>query len=668
MKLGQCLNRIAQVQPHFFNSFYRRVRVIRESPLPMASSATVDITHRCSLRCPFCIASDVLEQREMSLPVFSELSMELAGIGRLTLIGGEPFQHSDPAEIVRLARNAATEVEIFTNGLVLGSTPAKAGERVRSKLPGVSADWCTLVLSVDPAHALQMAPGRLSAAVDGLLEAEAAGIVRARFSVTHERLVTGTYLDTDTISGCLAEVSDRLAGLFMERLVDGGVQDTFYFNSVICSLPPENDQTAPKNAGEEPREFLRLEDLVFSPEVAISFDVAGNPAAFSSLASMWSRNPPPATVLGPLEAPELQRNLLGHALGSRLPWLAEAALEWKLPEEAMGSVYPGWLEAWRVAEGAGDRNSQARLLRGYEPLSRILDWDGGHALVELRAGGVLEMIAGGTGDRTLRWGGDEGTGRLDTATLCGIVRGLVAEAETATVLVASLADLLSKLFAGPKGLVAPVYRGERELLGKRVPLHPDESFPLSRVHLPGEPWFGSADELVVRPVLRLMPDGSVGLDFPGIVRGTAQGSKLCTLAMTRLMEGLAVLGGLDLPAAVAQKLQGPLGSLAAGVIPSVAGGVQMPDPDDLVAAFEECTFERNRQTADEHNPELLALLMLESPGHYSASAVRRFVTRALTWLEREAAGGLSDSAVSLLGRLKLRGSDRSRLSRLLSRN
>jgi len=641
MRLGELLNQVRELHPHFFNSFYRRVRVVREVPQPLPASATVDVTHTCSLRCPFCIAADVLEQGEMPLQTFHRVAAELKGIGRLTLIGGEPAQHPDFSRLVELSATAAGEVEVFTNGLFLGASPDRAAERIRARIAEADSAWLTLVLSVDPHHAAQMPPNRLARAVDGLLAAESRGVCKARFSVTHQRLRTGTYLDTDVITNTIGEVSEALSRLFMERLMEGRILDTFYFNSVICSLPPTGETPG---ASDDAPETLRLEDLVFAPEIAISFDASGEACLFTSLASVWTRQPPPATSLGSLDRAR-----------SRIVALAEAA-------DALQTAGP-WQEAWEKAQELADPQAQAALRRARTPFAHIMGWDCGVTLCNDRAERVATFVEGGPGDRVLRWGGDESSSRLDTLQLRLIIRHLLVDSIRNDSLRAQLEEWLAALVGAGGDSRIPVYRGAREILGMRVPLARGQEEPLERVHLPQEPGFGPRDELVVRPVLQLHSDGTMALLFTDIA---SQPGRLSTgelrIARARLLDMLAHLCGAEFAGRVATTA---LGTEGRSLVPEDPGELLLPGPDDLVAAFEECTFDRNRQRPDEDNGELLALIMLHAPKRYSPRSVASFRSRALTWLERLGPRGLSPTTRHLLSRLSLRGKNAARLKRLM---
>lgn len=659
MTLGETLVQMGKLHPHYFNSFYRRVRVVRETPQPMPAAATVDVTHRCALQCPFCIAADVLDQRDMSYTAFEQICQHLQGIGRLTLIGGEPFQHPQFTAMVVRAREAAAEVEVFTNGLALGTNATGASERLLRHIPEAADSWLTLVLSVDPGHAAQMSPGRLQAVVDGVLLAASEGLCKARFSVTHPALATGIYLDTDTVTTAIAEVAPKLATHFTQRLEEGRVQESFYFNSVICALPPTEglrlDSTIGNTAGPE---VLRLEDLTWSPEVAVTFDGEGAPEVFSSLASMWSNRPPEWTRLGGLQeagARLLRRSFAEHGE------LADLADECDGPLPP--ATHPAWAEGWA---GAADEASRGELLRAWLPFHEIIAWDGGGRLTRERAKQMATLVAGGIGDRVLRFGGDEGVGVLDGLQMRSLVEQLTDNHAELLDLAEGTASSIAPLFGSSDNLTAPVYAGARELLGKRVPQAPGEQHLLARVHLPQEPGFGNRDELVVRPLLQLFPGGRRRLLFPGITTGEENATVAVSKALNRLLEMVTCIGGQQFCQAVVAHLPESLASLS-HELPT--DRQPMGASHDLLAAFVECSFDRNRQQADEGNGELLTLLLAHGDEHFSPASMRNFTSRCLTWVERlHRHRALTSGARARLAQLKLKGKDAKRLARLLDLN
>jgi hypothetical protein len=659
MTLGETLVQLAKLHPHYFNSFYRRVRIVREAPRPMPAAATVDVTHRCALQCPFCIAADVLDQRDMSTAAFDQVCKQLSGIGRLTLMGGEPFQHPNFETLVTKARDSAAEVEVFTNGLALGTSPERAPERLTKRIPDASKDWLTLVLSVDPGHASQMTPGRLQSVVNGVLLAASKGLCKARFSVTHPALATGIYLDTDTVTTAIAEVAPKLAHHFMERLEQGEVQDSYYFNSVICALPPaedlRQDSTLPTAPGPE---VLRLEDLVWSPEIAISFDRDGQPEVFTSLASMWSNRPPPHTRLGKLK--DGSPTLMTCSLEDSEP-LATLATDSDGPMPP--GTHPGWAAAWSNALTEIER---FELLRSWLPFHSILTWDGGLRLTRARAHRLARFVQEGLGDRVLRYGGDEGEGRLDGLEFRQLLHHLTDSRAELADLAEGTAASLAALFGTPLSYAAPVYAGARELLGKRVPQAPGERHALVRVHLPQEPGFTNRDELVVRPLLELFPGGRSRILFPGILAGDDPSPAALATALNRLLEMVTCLGGQRLCRAVVEHLPSTLADSVLAI-----PNERLPDPaaeDDLLAAFVECSFDRNRQRPDEENGEFLTLLLAHASEHFPKAALRTFTSRAITWLERlHRQHKLSHNARARLASLTWKGREAKRVALLVGR-
>ena len=658
MTLGETLVRLAKLHPHYFNSFYRRVRVVREAPQPMPAAVTVDVTHRCALQCPFCIAADVLDQRDMPPAAFELICEQLVGISRMTLIGGEPFQHPEFEAMVARARETAEEVEVFTNGLALGTNVPRASERLLSRLPAASDEWLTLVLSVDPGHASQMSPGRLRAVVDGLLLAASKGHCRARFSVTHPALSTGIYLDTDTVTTAIAEVAPKLADHFMECLDEGRVQETFYFNSVICALPPPEDLREDSTVSVAPGpEVLRLEDLLWSPEIAVTFNRDGQPEVFTSLASMWSNRPPAWTGLGRLE--KAGAALLFRSLADNEA-LATLAMD---PDSSLpAATHPGWAAAWSAT---GHESAREELLRAWNSFHSILAWDGGSRLMQERAAQLAALIRTGIGDRVLRYGGDEGEGTLDGLEFRSLLDELSCSRAELLDLAEGTAAALAALFGEPASFAAPVYGGARELLGKRVPQAPGERHALSRVHLPQEPGFTTRDELVVRPLLELFPGGRRRLLFPGIMAGDDRSPEAMLTALTRLLEMVTCLGGQRLSRAVLERLPGPLANAVLALPEERAP--EIVARDDLLSAFVECSFDRNRQRPDEGNGELLTLLLAHAGERFSEASVRAFSSRALTWLERlRRNNSLSPDTKARLAKLPRKGKDAQRLERLLA--
>ncbi|MBI5500708.1 MAG: hypothetical protein HY907_10740, partial [Deltaproteobacteria bacterium] len=325
-----------------------------------------------------------------------------------------------------------------------------------------------------------------------------------------------------------------------------------------------------------------------------------------------------------------------------------------------------WLAAWDLARGDGDGEAQARLLRAHDSFRRILSWDGGASASRELAGRALEFVAAGIGERSLRWGGDEGGGRLEMAVFRELAGRSAAGSWTAGV----LASWIGGLFRDARGGAAlPVYAGERELLGRRTPLAPGETRGILRVHLPREPGFGARDELVVRPILVFHPGGRVELSFPGIAAapaGTRAFARAAAPSLRRLLGLIAVGAGPVLASRVVRKLPPELRARLTADPAASDVRPALPGAGDLLAAFEECSFDRNRQRADEGNPELIALILRHAPERFPGAEVTSFAARAVPWLERAAHAGLSRTTKALLSGVEARGAVGRRLGRLVA--
>jgi hypothetical protein len=631
MNLGQVCERIAFMDPHFFSSFYRRVLVLRDSPQPASPFVTVDVTHRCSLKCPFCIAASVLDQREMPLETFARVCREVSGVSRLTLIGGEPFEHRSLADMISLARTCAPEIEVFTNGLFLGTREEEVTRQLRKRIPDPSSDWLTLVLSVDPGHASQMTWERLRNAVRLLLKAEHLGLCRARFSITHESLTTGQYQDQSTVRGALAAVTSDLLDVFDQRLETNRIHETFYFNSVICGQVAGGQSSDPGLTTQAPdggSEFLRLEDLVLSPEVAVTFDPQGDALTVTSLSSMWTRRPPPATVLGFTHRAGLELALVAAGGHDEIASLISG--EGTVPPSA---AHPLWLEAWMSALNDG-HETRLRLLRAYGPFHHTLCADGAVEAVNHQARRYLAFLSRGTGDRVLLMGGTDEFDRLAFPVLAKLIGYLAADPGFQPALLrAAVSSTVASFGLHQGGPARPTYVGWREILGKRVPLAEGESHPIDRVHLPGESGFGAKDELVLRPTVQFHPDGSIALELPGIVPSAEpanEASLRCSLE--RILGMWGALGGESFAKDVLDALPAPFGNLGAAVTPNP---LRPPVPaNDLVKTFEACSFQRNRNAADWDNPELLGLVLASADSRFSMTSRKEFRSRVMARIRR----------------------------------
>ncbi|MGP1679770.1 MAG: radical SAM protein [Burkholderiales bacterium] len=104
--------------------------------------AIVEITTRCNLPCPVCLADATAKGTELSCgQVLSALQILIDTEGQpvpLQLAGGEPTLHPELADIVRGARALGfSKIEIDSNGLLLASDALLAAELRAAGLTGV---------------------------------------------------------------------------------------------------------------------------------------------------------------------------------------------------------------------------------------------------------------------------------------------------------------------------------------------------------------------------------------------------------------------------------------------------------------------------------------------------------------------------------------------------
>lgn len=121
--------------------------------------AFIEITNGCNLACPFCAPSG-RRKEEMPLKVFGKAAAqagELASVISLHLLG-EPLTHSEFPAVLRTASALGLEVNLVTNGLLLGNYP-----------PALYGEACLKQVSIS-LHALAALPEeRRAAALEALI-------------------------------------------------------------------------------------------------------------------------------------------------------------------------------------------------------------------------------------------------------------------------------------------------------------------------------------------------------------------------------------------------------------------------------------------------------------------------------------------------------------------
>jgi len=108
-------------------------------------SGSIDLTHRCNLRCVHCYLSGNAERRrtnhqEMSAGRIVSLLDEITEAGCLYLLitGGEPLLREDFPEIYRHARTCGLVTSIFTNGTLLTDSLVELFEDMPPQLIEIS--------------------------------------------------------------------------------------------------------------------------------------------------------------------------------------------------------------------------------------------------------------------------------------------------------------------------------------------------------------------------------------------------------------------------------------------------------------------------------------------------------------------------------------------------
>ena len=104
--------------------------------------AILEITSRCNLPCPVCLADCRSDGRDLPLPVIraalEKLIQTEGTVTPLQLGGGEPTLHPHLLDIVRLTRTLGfSKIEIETNALLLAGRPALAEQLRTAGLTGV---------------------------------------------------------------------------------------------------------------------------------------------------------------------------------------------------------------------------------------------------------------------------------------------------------------------------------------------------------------------------------------------------------------------------------------------------------------------------------------------------------------------------------------------------
>lgn len=132
----------------------------RRPELPPPMGLLAELTHRCSLRCPYCSNPLELDRRssELSTSDWKRLIDEAAALGVLHIYfsGGEPMLRRDIAELVAHAHDAGLYTNMITSGVgfqpALLDAVAEAGlDHIQLSMQAVDAATCDRVAGYEGA-------------------------------------------------------------------------------------------------------------------------------------------------------------------------------------------------------------------------------------------------------------------------------------------------------------------------------------------------------------------------------------------------------------------------------------------------------------------------------------------------------------------------------------
>lgn len=321
------LDRLAQVEPLHFASFYARTRLYRGGTKAAPAEVILDLTQDCPLDCAFCLAGETRGGgQRMELPQLQALAQALSGVPRLLLVGGEPLAHPHIREVLALLRDHAGEVEVITGGATLPTEQARFAAWIGDRI-GAGHAPLGLTLSVDAWHRDAVGPAAFAARVQRMLELQAQPPVgvHVRFLVTDPRLKTAGYLRREVILAVLSDLHPRLAERWQTLFAARRADDVFRLGPVVRLGDASTLAAEPLDAG----------DLAFAGEVVLT--PRGQDGTFQLLRALpatWMRAIPAGLQRGGADpgqlAEVLERTVVAEALG--LGHDQEATALWRDPE------------------------------------------------------------------------------------------------------------------------------------------------------------------------------------------------------------------------------------------------------------------------------------------------------------------------------------------------
>ncbi len=130
------------------NMQYLRDFTTRSARLRVPLSGSIDLTHRCNLRCLHCYLGDLSDDLlidEMDTGRIITLLDEICKAGCLYLLfsGGEPLLREDFPEIYRYAKEKGFLITVFTNGTLVSDNIARLFEDLPPRVVEISVYGAT---------------------------------------------------------------------------------------------------------------------------------------------------------------------------------------------------------------------------------------------------------------------------------------------------------------------------------------------------------------------------------------------------------------------------------------------------------------------------------------------------------------------------------------------
>ncbi len=406
----------------------------------------------------------------------------------------------------------------------------------------------------------------------------------------------------------------------MELLEEGSVDRKgarLYLNPVIRMGDA-------RGFSEAEAENLRASDVLTSPEIALCLDPAGRMTAFGFLPATWMPRAPQATILGFPDETSLSdlvhRTIVEPALEiDRDDALGREVLSLLVDERAGCLGDPraaGRTASERVDDddglatslalrrhlAEGDLASCARVLEVRPFLRWLKVWPEAHDAYFAHLAGRLRDLFDPAPETAFDLFGFDDVRRLPVQAVSGFLAGyLTAVPAAADALAADIRDLCDGLARDGEVLR---YGGLRIRSGMiRIPAEP-RALGQATLNLDlRTAWGHHADKGLIEALVSVTEDGSVNLEFDGVVRAAGDSAERESSVETYLGLVRVVVGSA---------LNDRLAGLGAGAEPTAGGNAGGPSSstDPIEDVFEHLVHERT--DAVWRNGEALACLALES--------------------------------------------------------